>query len=80
MMIRSLMLVFSFLFLAACNNDSPDQPIADLLVLGADIYTVNKAQPRAQALAIKDGVILDVVRPLSSFLELSIAQLTRTII
>ncbi len=60
MMIRSLMLVFSFLFLVACNNDSPDQPIADLLVLGADIYTVNEAQPRAQALAIKDGIILDV--------------------
>jgi predicted amidohydrolase YtcJ len=59
MMIRYFTYCFALLFLVACNT-SPETPIADKLVLGANIYTVNVAQPRAQALAIKDGKILDI--------------------
>jgi predicted amidohydrolase YtcJ len=44
--------------LAACNNDSGTK--ADLVIENANVYTVNTAQPQAEAVAVKDGKIVFV--------------------
>ena len=51
-------LLFSFSFFTACQNDS--KTIADTILTNGNIYTVDTEQPAAQALAIKDGLILAV--------------------
>jgi predicted amidohydrolase YtcJ len=45
-------------FLGACNGDSGI--VADLVIENANVYTVNTAQPQAQAVAIRDGKIVFV--------------------
>jgi predicted amidohydrolase YtcJ len=53
----------SVLILAACTGAAPPpaaQVAADTLYVGGDIVTLNDAQPRAEALAVKDGRILAV--------------------
>lgn len=47
------------LFAAGCAGKSP-QTTADLILTNAQVYTVSKAQPNAQAVAMKDGKILAV--------------------
>lgn len=43
------------------TSDTPDAgPTADLLLINADVVTVDEALPRAEAVAIKDDRILDV--------------------
>lgn len=52
---------FLFCFLIAftsCQENAPET--ADLLLLNADVYTVNAQQPRAEAVAVKDGKIIAV--------------------
>lgn len=41
-------------------NSSPQNSPADLVLTNGDIYTVNSAQPRAQAIAIRNGEIVAV--------------------
>ena len=54
--------LFAFALLAACGRPDPQEtgPVADLLLVNADVVTVDEAQPRAEAVAIKDDLILDV--------------------
>ena len=47
-------LIASFTFLASAQT----KPAADVIVINGHIYTVNKSQPWAEAVAIKDGKIL----------------------
>jgi predicted amidohydrolase YtcJ len=53
---KSLLLLLSLAFFS-CQND---KQVADTILLNGNIYTVDKAMPTAQALAIKDGLILSV--------------------
>ena len=48
--------------LAACGRPDPQEagPVADLLLVNADVVTVDEAFPRAEAVAIKRERILDV--------------------
>ena len=41
-------------------QDSPPDPAADLIVVNANIYTVDEAQPKASAFAVRDGRFLAV--------------------
>jgi len=50
---RLLVLIFSTAALAGAA-----QPVADMIVLNARVYTVNAQQPWAESIAIKDGKIL----------------------
>ncbi len=45
----------AILFLLAC--ESPPPASADLVILNANLYTVDKAQPHASAVAVKEGRI-----------------------
>ena len=51
-----LMIVFSVL--TGCN--SSENLTADMLLRNAQVYTVNKDQPNAEAVAVKDGKIVFV--------------------
>ncbi|MGB4844786.1 MAG: amidohydrolase [Ferruginibacter sp.] len=42
--------------LLSCNSSS--ETIADMVLQNGQIYTVNKDQPNAEALAVKDGIII----------------------
>jgi predicted amidohydrolase YtcJ len=68
-------ILFIAIFITACSEDSPDttviseqtqaqesstQIFADAIYRDALIYTVNEANPWAEALAIKDGVIMAI--------------------
>src|SRR5210317_1546189 len=59
--IRALML-FAIALLGGCNRPDSQEapPVADLLLVNADVVTVDEALPRAQAVAIRDDLILDV--------------------
>jgi hypothetical protein len=54
--------------LAACSKAPPAPPpldpaaVADTLYVGGDIVTVNDAQPAAEALAVKDVVVVETVK------------------
>src|SRR5688572_2953915 len=48
---------FLVLFLSSCNSQESNKA-ADLVLTNAQAYTVNKNQPAAQAVAIKDGKII----------------------
>jgi len=50
--------IASALWLSACTNDT--QPVADTIYVGGDILTMNDAQPRAEAVAVRGGLILAV--------------------
>lgn len=55
---HKLLLILFLSFLFACKNET-DQ-VADTILLSGNIYTVDEANPTAEALAIKDGLILKV--------------------
>ena len=44
------------LFLCACNSQT--ETAADMVLQNGQVYTVNKDQPNAEALAVKDGIII----------------------
>ena len=46
--------VFCVLLLGACADRAPVPP-AQLLVFNANILTMDAAQPRAEAMAVRDG-------------------------
>ncbi len=54
---KKLPFLLPLLFFFSCKNDQ--QP-ADTILLNGNIYTVDEANPMAQAIAIKDGLILQV--------------------
>lgn len=43
-----------------CSASSTAHPVADIVITNARVYTVNSAQPWAEAIAIRDGHILAV--------------------
>ncbi len=55
---KPIFLLLFISFLLACGNDS--QQTADAILLNGNIYTVDEARPTAEALAIKDGLIVQV--------------------
>ena len=59
--IRALILL-AIVLLSSCGRpDTQDAgPVADLLLVNADVVTVDTALPNAEAVAIKDDLILDV--------------------
>ena len=59
--IRALVF-FAIVVLGGCSRpDAQDAaPVADLLLINADVVTVDTARPHAEAVAIKDDLILDV--------------------
>ncbi|MGO6785274.1 amidohydrolase [Rhizobium ruizarguesonis] len=61
-MIRKIFIAFvtSFSFSAVQAQTTQEQPGADLIVFNAKIFTDNRAQPEASALAIKEGRIYSV--------------------
>jgi predicted amidohydrolase YtcJ len=56
-LIKKLLFLFSLAFIASCQ--SPKEQ-ADLLVINADIYTVNPTFDKAGAMAVREGKILAV--------------------
>ena len=48
------------MLLAACSNDSPANSAADVVFTNARVYTVNEAQPWAEAIATKGNEIVYV--------------------
>ncbi|MBY5839730.1 amidohydrolase [Rhizobium leguminosarum] len=61
-MIRKIFIAFvtSFSFSAVQAQTTQEQPGADLIIFNAKIFTGNRAQPEASALAIKEGRIYSV--------------------
>jgi len=55
-------MLFALTALGSCNRPDAEEagPIADLLLVNADVVTVDEALPRAQAVAIAGDRILDV--------------------
>ena len=51
---------FVAVLFAGCGFTSPPEITADLVLKNARVYTVNKNQPNAEAVAIKDGKIIIV--------------------
>ncbi len=49
---------FIFLILAAAISSCSNEPPADLIVTNAKIYTVDEANPMAEAIAVRDGKIV----------------------
>ncbi len=59
-MITRYFSVFTIIiFLAGCSN-TPEQVFADLILTNGNFYTVDEEKPRAEVVAIKDGIILEV--------------------
>ena len=65
-----LSIILTLLLFSACSDDhpdakavdvpAPDKVYADLILSGAKVYTLNPAQPWAEAIAVKQGKILAV--------------------
>jgi predicted amidohydrolase YtcJ len=55
-MLYRLSFILLFVFFISCKNNNQDA--ADLVLKNAQVYTVNKNQPNAEAVAIKDGQII----------------------
>lgn len=55
-MLYRLSIILLIVFLISCKNNNQDA--ADLVLKNAQVYTVNKNQPNAEAVAIKDGKII----------------------
>ena len=55
-------LLFALVALGGCNRPDSQEvgPVADLLLVNADVVTVDEALPRAEAVAIAGDLILDV--------------------
>ncbi|HVK80771.1 MAG TPA: amidohydrolase [Verrucomicrobiae bacterium] len=58
-LIRNAMLTLALSGLTACASGGAS-PTADLIITNARVYTVNDTQPWAQAIAVRDGVIVAV--------------------
>jgi len=59
--IKQVLLLAGLVWLASgCGNDKKAHTSADVVYLNGKIYTVNEAQPWAEAVAIKDGKFLVV--------------------
>ncbi|MEN0006297.1 MAG: amidohydrolase family protein [Bacteroidota bacterium] len=56
---RFSILTFCLLLLVGCQEESATE-FADLILTNANVYTVNEAMPKAQAIAVKGERILDV--------------------
>ena len=54
---QSFFLVFMLTIVVACNTS---QEVADMVILNGNVATIDKENPTAEALAIKDGKILKV--------------------
>jgi len=56
------LLLFAIASLGGCDRPGPQEtaPVADLLIVNADVVTVDAALPRAEAVAIRDDRILAV--------------------
>ncbi len=52
--------LFYFVFLLLWSSCQTNKQTADVILLNGDIYTVDTQMPEAQAIAIKDGLILKV--------------------
>lgn len=52
--------VFILLCINGCGSSSAPEATADLVLNNAQVYTVNKNQPNAEAVAVKDGKIIFV--------------------
>lgn len=59
-MLRLLPILLLSLLLSACGQGPGTDAIADTLLINGNIYTVDTLQPRAEALAIREGRILGV--------------------
>jgi len=57
-MINRLLALLIVVFIFSCHNQAQD--MADLVLNNAQVYTVNKGQPNAEAVAVKDGQIIFV--------------------
>ncbi|MEE4161417.1 MAG: amidohydrolase [Woeseiaceae bacterium] len=57
-----ILLLFALVALGGCNRPDSQEagPVADLLLVNADVVTVDEALPRAEAVAIAGDLILDV--------------------
>ncbi len=59
--IKSNSIVFIGLIVLFCScNLFEDVPVADMVIKGGPIYTLNDNGPKVEAVAVKDGLILDV--------------------
>ncbi len=58
----TVQLIFAATLLAGCGGNEPENagPVADLLLINADVVTVDEAQPTAEAVAIEGDRILAV--------------------
>lgn len=66
---RATAAVFALLCLAACSPQGDDRQVGDLALINANIYTVDAANPVAEAVVVRDGSIVfvggvDEARPL----------------
>jgi len=55
---KFILFLISYLILTSCNNQSKES--ADTIYKNGRIYTVNEAQPWAEAVAIKDGKFIKI--------------------
>lgn len=53
---KRLLIFLLPVILLSCNNSS--ETIADMVLQNGQVYTVNKDQPNAEAIAVKDGIII----------------------
>ncbi|MDH3990280.1 MAG: amidohydrolase family protein, partial [Gammaproteobacteria bacterium] len=62
MKMSRMLFPFVVSLLVACDANEPQDvhPVADLLLVNADVVTVDEAFPNAEAVAIKDDLILGV--------------------
>jgi len=62
MKLTTTLMLLAIALLSACDRPEPQEagPVADLLLVNADVVTVDEALPRAEAVAIRGDLILDV--------------------
>jgi predicted amidohydrolase YtcJ len=58
----TILMLLAVALLVGCDRPAPQEagPVADLLLVNADVVTVDEALPRAEAVAIRGDLILDV--------------------
>ena len=62
MKMTTTLMLLAIALLVGCDRPAPQEagPVADLLLVNADVVTVDEALPRAEAVAIRGDLILDV--------------------